>query len=185
MLTLAERVNRRLQIIGMKPAELARRSGVAGPSVAKWRNGGTKEISGTRLLKAAAALQCNPAWLGDGHGPETTVVKGDQAPYPAHKGSTVLSTSTAVLISAPASTRLLIDQLGESVDHCELETRAAVASLLSQYALNPKPGAIADALVMFLDRCVTPNANNPWKGAAPGQPPPSVKTKRTTGTPVP
>lgn len=67
-----------------------------------------------------------------------------------------------------SDTRQLVDQLGDALDTCTQETRTAVASLLHQYALNPKPGPIADAIVMFLERCRHPNADNPFAGAAPG-----------------
>lgn len=66
-----------------------------------------------------------------------------------------------------SDTRQLVDQLGDALDTCTQETRTAVASLLQQYALNPKPGPIADAIVMFLERCRHPNADNPFAGAAP------------------
>lgn len=70
-------------------------------------------------------------------------------------------------IKPTTDTRQLVDQLGDALDTCTSETRTAVASLLHQYALNPKPGPIADAIVMFLERCKHPNADNPFAGATP------------------
>lgn len=69
MSTLAERVERRMADLGLKQAEVARRSKVKAPSVQQWRNGHTKTLAGDVLLRAAQALQCRPAWLATGVGP--------------------------------------------------------------------------------------------------------------------
>jgi len=78
-------------------------------------------------------------------------------------------------LKPPSDTRSLIDQLGDALDCCGPESRTAVAGLLHQYALSPKPGAIADAIVMFLERCKNPNADNPF----PTVTPPKSTTKPT------
>lgn len=69
MSSLAERVDSRMQAVGLRQVDLARLCQVAPASVAQWRNGRTKEITGETLLLAAAALQCSPKWLATGKGP--------------------------------------------------------------------------------------------------------------------
>jgi len=61
---------------GLRQADLARLAQVKPSSVAQWRNGRTKEISGETLLLAASALGCSPKWLATGVGP----VSEDQRP---------------------------------------------------------------------------------------------------------
>jgi len=58
-----------MEALQLRQADLARAAGVKPASVAQWRNGRTKEISGETLLLAAAALQCSPKWLATGIGP--------------------------------------------------------------------------------------------------------------------
>jgi transcriptional regulator with XRE-family HTH domain len=69
MSTLAERVTQRMEIVSIKQADLARASNVRPASIAQWRNGRTKAITGETLLLAAQALQCSPKWLATGLGP--------------------------------------------------------------------------------------------------------------------
>jgi phage repressor protein C with HTH and peptisase S24 domain len=69
MKTLSERILWRLAQTGKKKAGLARHVGIAAPSVTKWINGETKRLEGSNLLKAAAYLDCDPAWLSSGEGP--------------------------------------------------------------------------------------------------------------------
>ena len=57
--------------------------------------------------------------------------------------------------------------LGETMDNRSQESRNAVSVLLTQYALNPRPGAIADAIVMFLERSVKANSDNAFVNAQP------------------
>jgi transcriptional regulator with XRE-family HTH domain len=63
MKTLAERINQRLDSIGMKPVELSERLGISRASVTNWRNGKTKSINGNLLLNVAHVLQCDSQWL--------------------------------------------------------------------------------------------------------------------------
>lgn len=69
MSSLADRVNQRMEHLALRQVDLARLSQVKPASVAQWRNGRTKEISGETLLLAAAALKCSPKWLATGLGP--------------------------------------------------------------------------------------------------------------------
>lgn len=69
MSSLAERVENRMKALSLRQVDVARMCQVAPASVAQWRNGRTKEISGETLLLAAAALQCSPKWLATGLGP--------------------------------------------------------------------------------------------------------------------
>lgn len=69
MSSLADRVSQRMAEVPIRQADLARAAGIKPASVAQWRNGRTKEISGETLLLAAAALQCSPKWLATGVGP--------------------------------------------------------------------------------------------------------------------
>lgn len=58
-----------MRAINIKQADLARQSKVASSSVAAWRNGKTKHMTGETLLLAAIALKCSPKWLSTGLGP--------------------------------------------------------------------------------------------------------------------
>lgn len=69
MSSLADRVKLRMEQLALRQVDLARLSQVKPASVAQWRNGRTKEISGETLLLAAAALKCSPKWLATGLGP--------------------------------------------------------------------------------------------------------------------
>ena len=69
MTSLAERVEQRMAQLSLRQVDVARLSQVAPASVAQWRNGRTKAITGNTLLLAAAALQCSPKWLATGMGP--------------------------------------------------------------------------------------------------------------------
>lgn len=69
MSSLADRVSQRMAALALRQIDLARAAQVKPSSVAQWRNGRTKEISGETLLLAAAALQCSPKWLATGVGP--------------------------------------------------------------------------------------------------------------------
>lgn len=80
MSSLADRVNQRMGQLALRQVDLARLSQVKPASVAQWRNGRTKEISGETLLLAAAALKCTPKWLATGLGP----VGPEDSPPPGH-----------------------------------------------------------------------------------------------------
>jgi transcriptional regulator with XRE-family HTH domain len=69
MSTLAERINQRMNDLKLTQAELARQAKVKPPSVAQWRNGHTKTLSGDVLLRTATVLSCFPQWLATGVGP--------------------------------------------------------------------------------------------------------------------
>jgi phage repressor protein C with HTH and peptisase S24 domain len=69
MKTLAERVRSALDEKGATQAELARAAGVKSPSVSNWLSGETKQLKGPSLVKAAAFLGVNEAWLSEGKGP--------------------------------------------------------------------------------------------------------------------
>ena len=68
--TLEERVKERMQATGLKNAALAKICGVRPPTSYNWASGKTKNIKGTPLLKAAAALGVTPEWLANGKGPK-------------------------------------------------------------------------------------------------------------------
>jgi plasmid maintenance system antidote protein VapI len=70
-------------------------------------------------------------------------------------------------VTPPPSIRSTIAALGDALDLCTEDNRKAVASLLAQYAVNPKPGGVADAIVMLLERCAVPTADNPYPNATP------------------
>ncbi len=82
-------------------------------------------------------------------------------------------------VTPPPSIRSTVAALGDALDQCGAESRTAVAGLLAQYANNPKPGAIADAIVMFLERCALPGANNPFANAPAPDLAAKPKTTRT------
>jgi len=70
-------------------------------------------------------------------------------------------------VTPPPSIRSTIAALGDALDLCTEDNRKAVAGLLAQYAVSPKPGGVADAIVMLLERCAVPTADNPYPNATP------------------
>jgi phage repressor protein C with HTH and peptisase S24 domain len=77
-MTLSERIRLAMSEAGMSQVELARKVGIAPPSVHGWLTGKAKFLRGENLLRAAAALNVNQHWLATGegnpHDPETPVV---------------------------------------------------------------------------------------------------------------
>lgn len=61
--TLAERVRERLEALGINPFEAARRAGFERSFVNDLLIGRKKSVRGASLLKLAAALGCDPAYL--------------------------------------------------------------------------------------------------------------------------
>ena len=76
MSSLADRVQERLNALGMSPTQLARAVRVKPPSISGWLSGATKTIKGENLLRAAQALQCTPHWLATGLGPKSSEEAG-------------------------------------------------------------------------------------------------------------
>lgn len=68
-LTLAERIKLALAKSGLSQAELARRAGIAQPSVNGWVSGATKSMRANVAVKAARALGVRTEWLANGTGP--------------------------------------------------------------------------------------------------------------------
>lgn len=54
-------------------AAVAKRCGIAGPSVYGWINGTTKRLTGMNLLRAAQYWDVNPEWLATGRGPRVGI----------------------------------------------------------------------------------------------------------------
>lgn len=150
---IGHRILRAMQEKNVGPTEVAAHFGVKPPSVNGWTNDG--RIAKRHLSKLVTYFGKPLAYWIDGTD-DGTVVNEQQPPAYLPK-----------MLATVRETRTLIDQLGEALDCCSLETRTAVASLLHQYALSPKPGAVADALVMFLERCKHATADNPFAGARP------------------
>lgn len=68
--TLKERVNQRMEAMGLKNIDLARACKVKAPTSFNWASGKTKNIKGEPLLLAAAALGVTPNWLANGTEPK-------------------------------------------------------------------------------------------------------------------
>ena len=164
--TLRTRVQERMDELDLRAVDVAARvNGMSASAVSQFLSGKSKGVKPENLVDLAEALQCTERWLV--YGTES------RKPYPQPPHNKFVASEPPALehftqaLKPPTDTRSLIDQLGEALDCCSLETRTAVASLLQHYALSPKPGAVADALVMFLERCKHPNADNPFAGASP------------------
>lgn len=69
MSTLAERIAFGLAHSGMKRRHLAIQIGVTPATITNWMNGTAKSITGEHLVRAAQAMNVDPAWLitGEGH----------------------------------------------------------------------------------------------------------------------
>ena len=124
-------------------------------------------------IAAAFDLSADDLMKGDAAALVVRVMSPASPPRsPTHRVSELMPTYGVL------TTRQIIDRLGEALDQCTTDSRAAVAGLLQQYALSPKPGAIADAIVMLLERCANPNADNPFAAAPPVTALPAPSPKR-------
>jgi transcriptional regulator with XRE-family HTH domain len=68
MSQLAQRLQQRLNDLGMSQKELADSCGISAPAVNDWLSGKTKSLKASTLLKAAKALAVSPQWLESGLG---------------------------------------------------------------------------------------------------------------------
>lgn len=68
MKTWNERLVESMSAAGISGGELARRIGVAQPSVFDWTTGATKSLRTNNLVKVADALGVSPDWLATGKG---------------------------------------------------------------------------------------------------------------------
>lgn len=87
MSTLSDRLKDALAESKLSQADLARVCGVKAPSVNAWFSGRTKNLRGENLVRIAAALNVNIAWLASGQGamrPSTAIARVEQPPPPAY-----------------------------------------------------------------------------------------------------
>lgn len=159
--TLASRVQQRMDQLGLKPVHLAAKvPGMSESAISQFLRGITKGLKPHNLVDIAQALGCTERYLVYGTEP---------ASYPA--AITVTHTARepvpALQLTPPPSIRSTIAALGDALDLCNDDNRKAVAGLLAQYAVSPKPGGVADAIVMLLERCAVPTADNPYPNATP------------------
>ena len=68
MKTLADRIVFLRNHRGLKPVELARKSGIKQPSLWAIENGKTLKLKSDTLFRMAAALEANPDWIRTGRG---------------------------------------------------------------------------------------------------------------------
>ncbi len=68
MQTFGERLGTRRKELQLSKAEIARRVGVAPPTVGQWENG-ENSVKGENLHALARVLQCSSEWLLTGKGP--------------------------------------------------------------------------------------------------------------------
>lgn len=66
----SQRLNQMLTVRGWTQAELARRTGLSRESIKKYCQGSVAQPRGDALDRLAAALDVQPIWLRDGHGPQ-------------------------------------------------------------------------------------------------------------------
>ena len=66
----SRRLNQMLLLRGWTQAELARRTELSRESIKKYCQGHVAQPRGDTLDRLAAALEVQPAWLRDGHGPQ-------------------------------------------------------------------------------------------------------------------
>lgn len=65
---LSDRVKKALETAGLSQAELARKTGIAPPSLHDIESGKTKSLRSTTLVRMAKALGQTPDWLAGGIG---------------------------------------------------------------------------------------------------------------------
>lgn len=98
-MTLAERVKKALAIRGMTQAELARRAGIAQPSVNAWVSGATQSMRASVAVKAARVLRVRTEWLASGVGPMEEEFHSDTAIEPTRQPVDT-ATAAAVFLDA-------------------------------------------------------------------------------------
>lgn len=173
---IGKRIDAAMKEKGVGPTKVAAYFGIKAPSVNSWKK--TGRVDNRHLRKIVEYFGKPLEYWVYGTMPDAaeTVAKTQQPENPSQPLINEIATGWyASKLKPPSDTRSLIDQLGDALDCCGPESRTAVAGLLHQYALSPKPGAIADAIVMFLERCKNPNADNPF----PTVTPPKSTTKPT------
>lgn len=68
MTLLLDRIKQAIGYSGLKPSEIAQRSGVSKQVVNGWLSGATKTIRSTHLFPAARTLGVSAEWLSSGKG---------------------------------------------------------------------------------------------------------------------
>jgi DNA-binding Xre family transcriptional regulator len=63
-----ERIGQRMDALGLKNVEVARRIGVSPTAVGYWRNGTVSDIKIQHFLDLCDLLECSPHWLATGEG---------------------------------------------------------------------------------------------------------------------
>lgn len=84
-MTLSERIRKAMANAGISQVELARRVGIAPPSVHGWLTGKAKFLRGENLLRAAKALNVSEEWLATGKGSPTPNPEPDTASFQAKR----------------------------------------------------------------------------------------------------
>lgn len=85
MSTLSERMALAMEHAGINQAVLAKRVGIAAPSVHSWLSGKAKFLRGANLLAAAKAMGVNETWLATGNGTMLNAVRpSDEPPSAQH-----------------------------------------------------------------------------------------------------
>lgn len=83
MTTLSDRLKAALAESALTQADLARACSIKAPSVNAWISGRTKNLRGENLVRIAAALQVNIAWLANGQGPMRPAAGAHRIEQPA------------------------------------------------------------------------------------------------------
>lgn len=117
-MTLAERIQQRMDTIGINQAELARRTGISPPSVNAWLSGDTKALKAATMMRLATVLQCRPEWLNTGMGLPTL----DEMPYRVMEEGAWRPVAYAPMNSKSSAVDLEIGALLASMDpHAKME----------------------------------------------------------------
>jgi len=66
--TIGERIRWLIEVRGYKQVELAEKMKLTQATISNWITGASRKPNAPSLLKLAAALDCNPAWIVDGTG---------------------------------------------------------------------------------------------------------------------
>lgn len=115
---------------GITRAEVARRVGIAPPSVTAWFTGDTKTLKLKPACRAAKIWGCDPLWLGEGEGlPQWT---DEPAPAP------LVTLADAV------------DALGLALSEVPRDQRLSAAELLATFARAPDSARARDELLQLL-----------------------------------
>lgn len=114
---LGDRIKKRREELGMKPADLARAAGCSISAVMQWESNKTKNLKLDNLFKIADALGVEARWLGTGEGVKLKLIETGEADAIKHLRDALPEWRSYVMslarVKDPRRQRLFLDVLRE------------------------------------------------------------------------